>query len=121
MDQCFRLICFFSIIAIFTFVPSAWALDDGWYSAKSATGSCSGSMMRTTVAVDNGAPVSLSFSSESFTFPAPVKPTKAGKIVKMIGPGEQFDVSIAEPSKNKLALKVIGGECNGAQIIYEPK
>ncbi len=121
MDLCFRLIRFFSIIAIFTFVPPAWALDDGWYDAKSSTGPCADAMMRSTIAVDQGMPVSLTFTSEAFSFPNPVKPTKAAKTTKIIGGGEQFEVSISEPSKNNLTIKLIGSSCSGAQIIYQSK
>jgi hypothetical protein len=39
----------------------------------------------------------------------------------MTGSGEQFDVSLAEISKNKLTIKLIGGECGGAQVVYEKK
>ncbi|MEI6574525.1 MAG: hypothetical protein WCO61_13405 [Alphaproteobacteria bacterium] len=115
--------CFSTIlaIAVLGFAPTAWALDDGWYEAKSATGSCTGPMMRSTVAVDQGAPVSLSFTSESFSFPIPIKPSKSAKTTKMTGSGEQFDVSLAEVSKNKLTIKLIGGECRGAQVVYEKK
>ena len=108
-------------IAVLVFASTAWALDDGWYGAKSAAGACTGSMMRSTVAVEQGAPISLSFTSETFSFPNPIKPSKSLKNTKMTGPGEQFDVSIAEISKNKLTIKLIGGECAGTQVVYEPK
>ena len=110
-----------SIITVISLSSTAWALDDGWYGAKSATGPCVDPMMRSTVAVDQGAPVSLSFTSESFSFPNPTKPTKTAKTTKMVGPGEQFDVSIAEISKSKFLIKLVSGECGGAQIIYEKK
>lgn len=98
--------------------PTAFALDDGWYKAKSATGACSVSMMKATVAVDQGAPISLSFISETFTFPKPVKPTKSAKPTKMTSTNEQFDVQISEPAKNQLKIKLINGECAQAEVIY---
>jgi len=97
---------------------TAFALDDGWYKAKSATGACPASMMKATVAVDQGAPISLSFISETFTFPKPVKPTKAAKLTKMTSTNEQFDVQISEPAKNQLKIKLINGECAQAEVIY---
>ncbi len=121
MKRYLHRVSMISTIAVLGFASTAWALDDGWYGAKSATGACTEPMMRSTVAVDQGAPVSLSFTSESFSFPNPIKPSKTSKNTKLTGSGEQFDVSIAEIAKNKLTIKLIGGECAGAQVVYEPK
>jgi hypothetical protein len=92
---------------------AAFALDDGWYKAKSATGPCSEPMMRSTIAVQQGAPASISFTGESLMFLAPVKPTKTSK-----NSTGQFDVTIAEPSKNSLTLKFLAGECAKAEVSY---
>ena len=97
---------------------TAFALDDGWYKAKSATGACIAPMMRSTIAVQQGAPVSLSFTSESLTFPTPIKPSKAPKKTKIIDSTGEFEVTIAEPTKNMLILKFSTGDCPGAEVHY---
>jgi hypothetical protein len=98
--------------------PTAFALDDGWYKAKSATGACIEPMMRSTIAVQQGAPISLSFTSESLTFPTPVKPSKTPRKTKIADGSGLFDLTIAEPTKNKLILKFSTGDCPGAEVVY---
>ena len=97
---------------------AAFALDDGWYKAKSATGPCSEPMMRSTIAVQQGAPASISFTGESLMFLAPVKPTKTSKKAVIADSTGQFDVTIAEPSKNSLTLKFLAGEFAKAEVSY---
>ena len=97
---------------------AAFALDDGWYKAKSMTGPCTGPMMRSTIAVEQGAPVSLSFTSESLNFPTPVKPSKTTKKTKITDSSGEFEVTIAEPSKNILVIKFLTGDCPAAEVVY---
>ena len=97
---------------------TAFALDDGWYKAKSATGACAAPMMRSTIAVQQGAPVSVSFTSESLTFPTPIKPSKTPKKTKITDYNGEFEVTIAEPAKNVLTLKFSTGDCPGAEVHY---
>lgn len=107
-----------SAVIILQSTTFAFALDDGWYAAKSATGPCTGAMMRSTVAVEQGAPISISFTSESLSFVSPIKASKTPKPTKIADSGGQFDVIIAETSKNILSIKLLTGDCPGSEVLY---
>lgn len=117
MREISKIILALSVSFIFQ-STTAFALDDGWYKAKSATGACAAPMMRSTIAVQQGAPVSVSFTSESLTFPTPIKPSKTPKKTKITDYNGEFEVTIAEPAKNVLTLKFSTGDCPGAEVHY---
>jgi len=100
---------------------TAMALEDGWYRAKEATGSCSNDLKDAVLAIQGNRPLSLSAEGQSATFIDPVQIDKKPRKMKAVAARGTGIIEVYVNSDKTVTVKVIDAqECLGAKIVFTP-